>query len=245
MFPKDHPWYGEEFGGIEFYWYLERGYTLNMFFELDQKPFIDFCKERKINSNALLMKISSRLSAKYLPQYVISLSKKVYPARYPAGFIRKIRPDRDMVEWVAIREKEDHFEERLIRQMMAPVEKFMAVHFPRLTVFFLKYFFGRREMKHQYALMVTRNPMRELGYPVTFIGTDYRTFLLCLPFGGKVLAAFGAPHAFGNVDYYKGFIGEIKNFMEHPETIPQELIDKRYDSVPLKYQPEEKSKSKS
>jgi hypothetical protein len=232
MFPKDHPWYGEEFGAIDFYWYLERGYTLNMFFELDQKPFLDFCRQRKVKANDLLMKISSRLSQKYLPQYVISLSKKVYPARYPAGYVRQIRPERDMIEWVAVREKDDSFAERLIREQMNGWEKFLAVHFPRLTVAIIKRWFGWKEMKHQYALMVSRNPLRELGFPVPFTGTDYRTFLLIIPFGEKVTAVFGAPHAFGNVDYYKGIIGDFKNYIEQPETIPQELIDKRYDAKP-------------
>lgn len=236
MFGKDNPWYGEDFGAVEHYWYLEREYCLNMLFELDQKPFIDFCKQRNISPNQLVMKIAYRLSLKYLPQYVVALNKKAYPTRYPAGYVRKIHPDRDMLEWVAVREKEKYFVERLTRDHMHPVEKFIAIHYPRLAVWLAKHFFGRREVKGQYALMVSRNPMRELGFPVVFHGTHYRTFILTLPFADKSWAVFGAPHAFANVDYYKGIIGEFKNMIEHPETIPEELVKKRYDAVPYKYE---------
>jgi len=236
MFDDKHPWHGEEFGPMEYYWYLQRQYCMNLLFELNQKPIIDFCKARKIPPNQLFMKIAYRLSQKHLPQKVVSLNRKAYPARYPTGYVRKVSKDSDMLEWVAVREKEKYFVERLVRDHMHPVEKFLAVHYPRLSVWLVKHFFGRREVKGQYALMVSRNPMPELGFPVTFHGTHYRTFVFAIPFGEKVWATFGAPHAFANVDYYKGIIGDFKKFIEHPETIPQELVEKRYDPAPYRHE---------
>jgi hypothetical protein len=228
-----HLWEGEEFGPVEHYWYLEREYCLNIQFPLDQRPFIAFCKERGISPHELTMKIAYRLSLKYLPQYVVALNKKAYPARYPAGYIRKVHPDKDMLEWVAVREKEIYFAERRVRDHLSPGQRYLMVHFPRLAIFLAKHFFGRHEVKGQYALMVSRNPMPEVGFPITFHGTHYRTFVLILPYGGEVQAWFGGPHAFANIDYYKGLICDFKNYIEHPETIPQELIDKRYDPEPL------------
>ena len=231
---KDHPWFGEPFGALEYYWYLRRGYTLNILFELNFRRFIQFCKERRISPNQLIMKIASRLSEKYLPQYTVALNKKAYPARYPAGYVRKIHPEKDMLEHIAIREKPEYFVERNIRENWQPLVKFLANRFPRFALFLARWVFPKKEVKNNYALMVTRNPMREVGFPIIFHGTDYRTFVLTLPFGEKVWACFGAPHCFGNVDYYKDFIKEFKQIIENPEAIPKELIKKEYRAIPRK-----------
>ncbi len=231
-FPKDHPWYGEPFGAVEYYWYLKRGYVINILFELNFRPFIEFCKSRKISPHQLIMKLTYRLSEKYLPQYTVALNRKAYPARYPVGYVRKIHPDKDMLEHIALREKENKFVERNIRQDWQPLVKFLAIRFPRLALWLARWIFPRKEVKNNYALMVTRNPMKGLGFPIIFHGTNYRTFLLCLPFGEKVWACFGGPHAFGNIDFYQDFIKEFKQAIENPETIPEELVKKRYVSVP-------------
>jgi hypothetical protein len=240
-FPKDHPWYGEEFGATEYYWYVERQYCISIFFELDNRPFVKFCKEKKVSSNQLVMKIAAGLSEKYLPQYVVALNNKVYPSRYPAGYVRKIRPEKDMLEWVSVRERDSYFREKLVRSEMTSLEKWLVHNMPWFTVWLAKHVFPRREVKNQYTLMVTRNPMKEVGFPISFSGTNYRSFIIAIPFGDKVTATFGAPHCFANVDYYKDFIGDLKKMIEHPETIPQELLEKRYQTVAQSYGREKSS----
>ena len=114
---KGHPWEDDEFGPVEYYWYLARGYVINVEFDVAIKPFMDFCREHGYRSNQLMMKIGARLSTEFLPQYMVALNKKAYPARYPAGYVRPVRPGRDMLEHVGIREKKNRFAERLIREM--------------------------------------------------------------------------------------------------------------------------------
>lgn len=224
---KGHPWENEPWA-IEYYWYLARGYVFNVIFEVNFKPFLEFCKKQDIKPNELLMKVCSRLSKKYLPQYVVALNKKAYPAKYTVGYVRKISPDRDMLEWVAIREKKDCFEEQLVKRKLPKWRYFMMVNFPRLSLFLVKWFFPKIEIKDQYALMLSRNPLRNLGCDVVFHGTHYRTFVLTIPFGEKVKVTFGAPHAFGNIDYYEPFLKEFKSAIESPEKIPTELLQKQY-----------------
>jgi hypothetical protein len=230
---KGHPWEGETFGPIEYYWYLRRGYVMNILFDLDLKPFLVFCKKEGISTNQLMMKISARLSQKYLPQYVVALNRKAYPARYPAGYVRRMHPDRDMLEWIGIREKEDHFAERGVRDDIQPAMLFLMTRLPRVALWLGRWLFARKEVKDQYALMVSRNPLRSLGEQVIFHGTHYRTFVMAIPFGEKVKACFGAPHAFGNIDCYEEFLNEYKKAVEHPETLPRELVEKKYKTKPL------------
>ena len=230
---KGHPWENNAFGPIQYYWHLKRGYCFNILFELDNQPFIKFCKDRQISPNQLIMKISYGLSKKYLPQYVIRLNKKPFPARYPTGYVRKISAQDDMLEYIAIRDKESYFEEKWIWKNLPPLEEFLMKKFPRFAVWLASKFFPRKEMRNWFTLMVTRNPMAGLGIPIVFFGNNYWCFILSIPFGEKVWACFGGPHAFGNVDYYKEFIADFKNFIEHPETIPNELIEKEYRSIAL------------
>jgi hypothetical protein len=229
---KGHPWEGETFGSVEYYWYLRRGYVMNMLFDLNVKPFLDFCKKEQVPTNQMLMKISARLSQKYLPQYVVALNRKAYPARYPAGYVQKIHPDRDMLEWIAVREKENYFVERGVRDNIQPVMLFLMTRLPRMALFLARWFFPKKEIKDQYALMVSRNPLRSLGSEVIFHGTNYRTYVMTIPFGEKVKACFGAPHAFGNIDFYEEFLNEYKKAIEQPETIPRELVEKKYKVKP-------------
>lgn len=230
---KEHPWFGEEFGPIQYHWHLAREYCFNILFELDNRPFIKFCKENKINANQLVMKIASRLSQKYLPQRVVSVNKKDYPARYPAGYVRKIAPNRDMLEFIAVREKENYFGERWVWRNNLPIEKFFMTKFPRIAIWLARHFFGRREMKNWFTLMVSRNPMPRVGFPIIFFGNNYWCFVLTIPFGDKVWSTFGGPHAFANVDYFKDFLAEFKSLYEHPETIPKELLEKPYRPIEL------------
>ena len=78
------------------------------------------------------------------------------------------------------------------------------------------------------------NPLRSLGARVVFHGTNYRTFVLTVPFGDKPTATFGAPHALGNINYYEPFLKKFKEYMEDPEKIPQELLEKPYKQAPAK-----------
>ncbi len=238
MFPE-HPWHGEELGPIQYYWHLERSYCFNILFELDNRPFVKFCKDRKLKANQLVMKIAARLSSKYLPQYVVGVSKKAHPARYPAGYVRKIAPDRDLLEFIAVREKDRYFVERWVWKNMRPIEEWLIRNYPRLTIWLAKHFFSRREMRNWFALMVSRNPMPNVGFPIVFFGNNYWCWVLTIPFGDKVWASFGGPHAFANVDYVKNFLVEFKNLYERPETIPQELIEKRYDPIELGFSEKE------
>ena len=235
---KGHPWENDEFGPIEYYWYLARGYVINVGFEVKIKPFMDFCRAYDHRSNQLMMKIGARLSTEHLPQYMVALNKTVYPTRYPAGYVRPVRKDGDMLEHVAIREKRDNFYERLIRDDFQEVSRWFGIHHPRLSVWLAKHLFAREEVRNNYALMITRNPLRNLGSKVTFSGTHYRTFLLTIPYGDTVMVTFGGPHAFGNIQYYEPFLMKFKQWMEQPETIPAELRDKPYKAVPFRWEKE-------
>ena len=229
---KGHPWENEEFGAVEYEWYLERMYVVNVEFDLNFQPFLDFCKKNGIKSNHLLMKVSARLSKKYLPQMGISIGKRAYPVRYPAGYIRPVRKGSDMLEHIAVHEKEDCFEEVDIRKLINPYQRWFMIHMPRLSVFLGKYFFGKREMKKNYTIMVTRNPLSGLGRPITFSGTQYRSYLMCIPYGAQVKAVFGMPHVFGNINYYQDFLKEYIKWVEEPETIPEDLMEKEYKTAP-------------
>jgi hypothetical protein len=231
---KGHPWEEEVYGPIEYEWFMYTNYIMNMEFELNVGPFIAFCKQQKHNSNDLLMKILSRLSEKYLAQYVVAKNRKLYPARYPAGYVRKIVPDRDMIEWVTIREKANGFSERVPRDRMNDFAFFMVAKFPRLSFWLARMFFAYRETKDRPALLVSRNVMRGLGRPIVFHGTGYPGQFLLIPFGTVVQAVLGAPHAYGNIDRYEPFLKDFIALIEQPETIPRELIEKPYARAPLK-----------
>ena len=43
---------------------------------------------------------------------------------------------------------------------------------------------------------------------------------------------FGAPHALGNINYYEPFLLKFKTYMENPEQIPRELLEKPYRVAP-------------
>ena len=229
-----HPWEKEIFGGVECEWYLYTNYMINVEFEVDYEPFIKFSKQEGLRSNDMLMKICSRLSEKYLPQYVVARNRKFYPARYPTGYVRAISSDRDMVEWVAIREQEDKFKEILPRDRMNDFAYYLVCRWPKLSFWLARKFFPYRETKDRFTLLVTRNPMRELGRPVVFHGTGYPCFFLLIPFGFKVNTVFGYPHAYGNMDYYVKFVKEFIKAMEKPETIERDLIEKKYAPIPQK-----------
>jgi hypothetical protein len=231
---EGHPWEGEIYGGVEVEWYMYTNYMINVEFDINYGPFIKFCKKNNIRSNDLLMKVSSRLSEKHLPQYVVAKNKKFYQARYPAGYVRAISPDRDMVEWVAVREKKNHFKEILPRDRMNSFGYRLVYKWPKFAFHLARVFIPHRETKDRFTLLVTRNPMRDLGRPVTFHGTGYPCFFLLIPFGFKTKTVFGYPHAYGNMDYYVKFVKEFIEAIEQPETIPQEILEKRYDQVPQK-----------
>lgn len=230
MYPG-HPWEGEDFGPVEYEWFLARGYVFNVEFDVHIKPFIDFCKAGGHRSQELMMKITYRLSEEYLPQRTMALNGRSYPARYPVGYVRTIAEGRDMLEHIAVREKPGYFVERPIRDLWNPQMRQIAIKFPKLSVWMARHFFPTREVKNNYALMVSRNPLRSLGTGVVFHGTDYRTIVLTIPFGDKPAVTFGAPHALGNINYYEPFLKQFKDYMEDPEQIPKELLVKPYKQV--------------
>jgi hypothetical protein len=231
MFPG-HPWRGEPFGAAEYYWYLKRGYEFDILFEVNLKPFIEFCKQQGRKSNQLTMKIAARLSAEFLPQYMLALNGKPYPTRYSAGYVRPIRPGADMLEHVAIREKDGKFEERNVRETWQPLVKWIANHLPRLAVWLAFHFFAYRETKNNYALMVSRNPLKGLGANVIFFGSHYRTMCLAIPYGDTVSCMFCSPHAFGNINFCEPFLKKFKLWMEDPSQIPPDLLAKPYLEAP-------------
>jgi hypothetical protein len=231
---KGHPWEGEVFGPMEFEWFMYTNYIMNMEFELNIGPFIAFCKKEGKNGNDLLMKICSRLSDQHLLQYVVAKNRKLYPARYSAGYVRLISKGRDMIEWVTIRERANGFSERVPRDRINDFAYFMLARFPRLSFWLARHIFAYRETKDRPALLVSRNVMRNLGRPIVFHGTGYPGQFLLIPYGTVVRAVLGAPHAFGNIDRYEGFLKEFIGFIEGPETIPRELVDKPYHRVPQK-----------
>ncbi len=233
MFPG-HPWEGEEFGPIEYEWYLRRGYELDILFDVNMKPFIEFCKEGDHRSNQLAMKIAARLSTDHLPQYLLALNRKFYPARYPAGYVRPIRPGGDMLEHIAVREKEEYFVERNVRDNMQPLVKFFANKAPRAGLFLSRTIFASRETKDGFALLVSRNPLKSLNTKIVFWGANYRHMVLAIPYGDTVTCAFGAPHAFGNINFYEPFLMKFKTYMEDPDQIPTDILEKGYHADPPK-----------
>ncbi len=231
MYPG-HPWRGEKFGPVEYHWYLRRKYEVDILFDVDMKPFLEFCKERGHKTNQLCMKIAARLSAEHLPQYMIALNGKPYPTRYPAGYVRPVREGADMLDHVAIREKNDHFVERNVRESWKPFPKWVAVHYPRIAVWLARYLFPGEEVSRNYALMVSRNPLRNLGAKVVIFGSGYRTMVLGIPYGEKPSCLFTAPHAFGNINFYEPFLKTFKKYMEEPHTIPRDVLEKPYKESP-------------
>jgi hypothetical protein len=231
---EGHPWQGEDFGEVEYEWFLARGYVFNVEFDVDVKPFIDFCREGGFRSNQLMMKIGVRLSKEFLPQRTVALKKRDYPVRYPAGYIRPVREGSDMLEHIAVEEYDDRFEEYNIREQINPFQRWMMTRHPKFTVWLAKRFFGRREAKKNYAFMVSRNPLKGLNTRVVFHGTHYRTFVLTVPFGELVQVTFGAPHALGNINYYEPLLLKFKTWMEQPEQIPKDLLEKPYKETPRK-----------
>jgi hypothetical protein len=219
---------------MEYQWYMYTNYIMNIEFEVDYEPILLFCKKNGLNMHELIMKVACRLSDRHLDQYVVSKNRKMYPARYPAGYVRKIVPDRDMVEWVAVREKEGKFAERLPRDTVMEFGYYLVCRFPRLAFFLARTIFSYHETKDRFTLLVTRNPMRNLGRPIVFHGTGYPGHFLIIPFGKKVRTIFGVPHAFGNIDRFEGFVRDWIEAMEKPETIPAELVEKPYRRLPPK-----------
>jgi len=226
MFPG-HPWTGEPFGEAEYQWYLRRTYELGVIFEVRMSPFIEFCQEFGHKSNHLTMKIASRLSADHLPQFLLALNGKPYPARYPAGYVRLARPGADMLEHVAVREKAEGFAERVVRDHWKSIPRWLAREAPWLAVRLARFFPGE-EVKDNYALMVSRNPLKKLNTKVTVVGSHLRTMGLAIPFGSEVSCTFYSPHAFGNINFFEPFLLAFKTFMEDPAKIPADLLSKPY-----------------
>jgi len=230
MFPG-HPWQGEPFGEAEYQWFLRRSYEVGVLFEVNLAPFVDFCKAGGHKANQLVMKACSRLSRDHLPQFLLALNGRPYPARYPAGYVRLQRPGADMLEHVAVREKDDGFSERQVRRHWKSLPRWFALRHPRIGSWLAQYFPGE-EVKDNYALMVTRNPLRNLNAPVIVIGSHLRTMALAIPFGKKVYCSFYFPHAYGNINAFEPFLLKFKTFMEDPAQIPPDIISKPYREVP-------------
>jgi hypothetical protein len=231
MFPG-HPWEGEPYGAAEYEWYLKRKYELDVMFDVAMKPFLEFCKEHGHKSHQLTMMITTRLSATHLPQYLLALNGRPYPARYPAGYVRPVREGSDMLEHISIREKEGSFTERNVREQWKVLSKWLARKAPRLAVWLAYWIFAREEVKNNYALMVSRNALRNFDANVTYFGSQYRTMCLGVPFGEKVTCLFTAPHAFGNINYFEPFLKDFKTWMEEPDKIPEDVLEKPYKEAP-------------
>jgi len=216
---------------MEYEWFLARNYELGVMFEVLMKPFIDFCKKHGHRSNQLIMKIAARLSGIHLPQYMLALNGRPYPARYPAGYVRPVRLGADMLEHIGIRESEGRFSERNVRGHWKLIPRWVAHNAPRLAVKLARYF-PREEVKDNYALMVSRNPLKSLNTKVLVIGSHLRTMSIAIPFGEKVICTFISPHAFGNINFFEPFLRDFKNYMENPGLIPAELLNKPYSEAP-------------
>lgn len=226
MYPG-HPWTGETFGRAEFEWYLKRTYELGIVFDVRMGPFLDFCKQHNHRSNQLIMKIAARLSTLHLPQFMLALNGRPRPTRYPAGYVKLMRPDADMLDQVAVREKDGGFNERIVRDGWKALPRWLAIHAPRLAVTLANWFPGE-ETKDNYTLMVSRNPLRKLNTKVIIMGSHLRTMALAIPYGKDVSCTFYSPHAFGNINFFEPFLLAFKNYMEQPETIPADILDKPY-----------------
>lgn len=231
MFPG-HPWEGEPYGAVEYEWFLARGYELSATFEVHLKPFLDFCRASGQRSNPLTMKIAARLSQQHLPQYLLALNGRPYPARYPAGYVRPVRPGADMLEHIAIRASKEDFTEIRVRDKWQPTARWLALHTPRLAVWLTHHVFPRDQVRGGYALLVSRNPLRSLQTDVVIHGSHLRNMALAIPFGERVHCTFLAPHAFGNMNTFEPLLLAFKTYMEDPDQIPQDLLEKPYVPVP-------------
>lgn len=232
MYPE-HPWQGERYGGVEYEWFLRRTYEVGAAFEVRLQPFVDFCRTYGHRSNQLTMKLAARLSTQHLPQRMLALNGRPYPTRYPAGYVRPVRDDgSDMLEHIAVVELPDQFAERNVRDKWQPPARWLATHAPRLAVWLARWIFPRDEVRGNYALMVSRNPLRSLDTRVIVLGSHVRTMALAIPYGSPALCTFLTPHAFGNINYFEPFLREFKTYMEEPGQIPSDLLEKPYVEAP-------------
>ena len=232
MMYADHPWQGHEMGRYYYEMHLSLLTCFNVKFTIRMKPYIDFCAEKQIKTNQTFMKVVARLSAEHIPQKIVSLKRKVYPARYPAGYVRPLRDSGDMLEHVSIREKPAGFSERAIRAQMQKVPRKVAARHPRLSMKIAKVMFSSLEVKNHYALLVSRNPLKNLGGDYCFHSTHHRTCTLNVPYGEYAKVSFGGPLAFGTPDNFGPFLIKLKNYMEDPIQIPADIIEKPYKQAP-------------
>ncbi len=232
MIYPGHPWQEEEMGAYYHELYLSLLTCFNVKFKVRMKPFIDFCAERGMKTNQAFMKVVTRLSAEHIPQKIVSLRRKVYPARYPAGYVRPLHETGDMLEHVSVREKPGGFSERVIREQMQELPRKVAARRPRLSMKIAKVTFSSLEIKDHYALLVSRNPLKNLGGDYCFHSTHHRTCTLNVPYGEESKVSFGGPLAFGTPDFFEPFLLKLKSYMEDPEQIPADIIKKPYKQAP-------------
>ncbi|MFO8057612.1 MAG: hypothetical protein R6V10_09970 [bacterium] len=231
MYP-DHPWQDHELGRFYYEMYLSLLVCFNVKFVVHMQPFIDFCAERGMKTNQTFMKVVTRLSAEHLPQRIVSLKRKVYPARYPAGYVRPLRDTGDMLEHVSVREKPGGFSERAIRANMQELPRKVAARRPRLSMKIARVMFSSLEVKDHYALLVSRNPLKNLDGDYCFHSTHHRTCTLNVPYGEYSKVSFGGPLAFGTPAHFEPFLLKLKTCMEDPNKIPEDVIQKPYKQAP-------------
>jgi hypothetical protein len=227
---KGHPWEKDPLGKLAFESYAAwRIYTYQVFFDVDFRPFIAFCKGSGDRPNDLLMKIVHRLSLDFLPQYVLSYNGRPYPAKYPAGYSRK-SPD-GLPRSIALEEGPGAYREINVLEEMGPFSRFMAVRFPRLCIWVIKHFLPSLYTESLYTVSVTRNFLK--GLPIRFIclSTSNDGLNLAIPFGDVVTCSLSIPHILGNPDSFEAFLAGFIKAIEQPGTIDAALIGKEYRFV--------------
>lgn len=226
---KGHPWEKDALGPLLYELQIKSNAVMFIHFDVNLKPFIDFCQNNKYYTNQLTIKILSRLSKEFLPQYVISLNNRAYPSIFPVSYITR---NEDISNFAINLEENDRcFKEVKSLKKYSGFEQLVLTKFPKIIIWMLKHFFPAFYVKKVSALTVTRNYLRSVGGNVYAYGNAIHGMILSIPFGYNVTCSFTIPHAFGRVSDFEEFIAKFKQYMEDPQTIAKELREKPYYAV--------------
>jgi hypothetical protein len=224
---KGHPWEKAPFGKLAFESYAAwRIYTYQVFFDVDFRPFIAFCRNSGVRPNDLLMKIVHSLSIQFLPQYVLSYNGRPYPAKYPAGYSRKSSDG--LPRSIALTEGPEAYHEIDVLEEMSPLSRFLAAHFPRFCIFMLRHFLPSLYTDSLFTVAVTRNYLKSLPIKFASLATSNDGLNITIPYGDVATCSLSIPHILGDPEFFEPFLAGLKRSFEKPETIDPALISKEY-----------------
>lgn len=228
---SQHPWSHDEHGRLDREIFQALGFSAFIIhFELNVSPFIEHCKSRNLVVHQALMKVCHHLSKEHLPQRTLGLNARDYPAGSAAGYVRVKEKGLDPIESIVLHEVAGALQEVRLRESSPGWLKWiMKAAPPRFTVFLGKRVIPGLAVRRYPALQVSRNYLP--GFRGKICGTSFttvRSHTLGIPHGSKVVASFGAPHCFANIQFYEPFLEAFRSFVETPECIPAPVLDRRY-----------------